>query len=114
MGQSRSAIRPSVLRQFSTVLAALRDAQLNQAWDRVPVLDGQLRELLATSDLARSVEDPAARQELIETLKSIDRVHRDLRQAAVEQRRVIADTLQQLRHDQRAANAYDHVRRQSF
>ncbi|WPL11581.1 hypothetical protein [Thiorhodovibrio litoralis] len=77
-------------------------------------LDERLRQLLSSPEFAQAVADSEARDELAETLQAIDQLHRTLIGAVNDQRRSIAEALQQLRHDQHAANAYDRVLRYSL
>lgn len=107
----RESVPASQSDPSSDAEALARTAALTE---RISQLDGRLRKALASDELTGAAKTPDISAQLIETLQAIDQCHQTLTDAAIARRKVISDTLQQLRHDQRAATTYHRVLRQSY
>ncbi|MBK1647611.1 hypothetical protein [Rhabdochromatium marinum] len=106
---------PHLEPRLERLLAEFEQSAADGSFSELPSLDAQLRELLTSDEITqRAAEDADARERLITHLQSIDQVHRQLIAVAEEQRRVLAERVQQLHEDQRAANTYERVRHQSL
>lgn len=128
---------PSVLLELTSLLTELRQAErdvarnlsqtvdagpagcvLNQEQERLSeqlsALDQRLRQLLRSSAFSEFAARADFRNDLHDTLQAIEKTHRKVIDLASDQRGAIAETLQQLRYDQRSASLYDRVLRHSL